>query len=57
MLKEEWKDCCRKEICRIWKEHPPMELVHLITHCPDCGHFIGLTQTPEEEARKFCNRI
>jgi len=51
---EKWKNCCKIEIARIWKEHGgPMNVVRYVGSCPTCKHFIGLTQTPEKEAKKF----
>lgn len=53
---EEWKTCCRKEIIKLWVESGSMDIVHYQGECPECKHFIGLTQTPEEEAREFIER-
>jgi len=52
--KEKWKECCKIEIEKIWDSHGgPMNVVRYIGECPVCKHFIGLTQTSEEEALKF----
>ena len=37
-------------------ESGSMDIVHYQGECPECKHFIGLTQTPEEEAREFIER-
>ena len=53
-----WKECCKKEIARIWKiSGGPMEVVRYVGECPDCRQFIGLTQTSQEEADKFLTNI
>ena len=34
-----------------------MNVVRYVGECPVCEHFIGLTQTSEEEAAEFCSTI
>ena len=54
MKEHKWKECCKKEIAKIWKDNGgSMNVVQYVGECPKCKHFIGLTQTGEEEARKF----
>lgn len=54
MKEYNWKQCCKNEMKRLWENAGgPMEIIHLTTECPDCGHFIGLTQTSEDDAKKF----
>jgi hypothetical protein len=51
---EKWKKCCIKEIKRIWDElGGPINVVRYVGECPKCNHFIGLTQTSQEEANKL----
>lgn len=54
-----FKKCCAREIKRIWSdpEHGgPMNIVRYEGKCPKCGHYIGLTQTSEEEAKEFLSK-
>jgi hypothetical protein len=54
MKSEKWKECCIKEIQRLWKSFgSSMNIVCYTGNCPKCNHFIGLTQTPINEAKKF----
>ena len=48
-----WDLCCRKEILRLWLRSGSMDIVRYTGECPECKHFIGLTQTSLEEATKF----
>jgi len=49
-----WEECCKNEIKRIWKENGgSMNVVRYIGECPTCKHFIGLTQTSEEESKNL----
>jgi len=49
--------CCAIEIRRVWKEHGgSMNIVSYINICPECGHFIGLTQTSKEDAKLFLEK-
>ena len=51
---EIWKKCCKKEIKRVWDiAGDPMQVIHYTGTCPECKHFIGLTQTSKKEAEKF----
>ena len=57
-MKEDWKRCCKKEIKRLWKEcGGSMNIVRYIGKCPECNHFIGLTQTTEKKAKEFLETI
>lgn len=50
--------CCAEEIKRIWEEFGgSMNVVNYKGSCPECGHFIGLTQTPIKEADKFLSEF
>ena len=50
-----FKKCCAKEIRRIWAEKKlgPMDIILYSNKCPECGHYIGLTQTSMVEANEF----
>lgn len=46
--------CCAEEIRRLWTENGgSMNIVHYVSSCPKCNHFIGLTQTDVKEANEF----
>ena len=52
--KQGFKKCCVEEIKRIWQENGgSMNIVNYVTNCPECNHFIGLTQTSKEEANNL----
>lgn len=49
-----FKSCCAFEIQRVWKmAGSSLNVVHYEGKCPVCKHYIGLTPTSEEEAKKF----
>lgn len=51
---KKWKQCCAEEIQRIWKSGGgSMNIVRYENHCPNCNHYIGLTQTSKREAIEF----
>lgn len=46
--------CCAEEIRDIWIRYCGSEhIVMLETKCPECGHYIGLTQTHKNSANEF----
>lgn len=52
--KYEWYKCCVEEIRRLWKTGGgSMNIVWYSNKCPNCGHYIGLTQTNEKDAIDF----
>ena len=53
----EFNKCCAEEIQRIWNEHGgSLNIVRYERKCPNCNHYIGLTQTSKEEANNFLNK-
>lgn len=54
MVKNNFSRCCAKEIRRIWTRYGgPTGVLSYAGDCPTCGHFIGITRTPELEADLF----
>lgn len=53
-----FKKCCATEIKRLWDENGgPLNILRYTGKCPECGHFIGITPTSEEEAKEFLNQF
>lgn len=51
---ENFKKCCAIYVRSIWRDAGgPMNVVDITANCPECGQFIGLTQTPEKAAVDF----
>jgi hypothetical protein len=49
-----FKKCCISEIKRIWNKFGgSMNIVRYEGKCPECGHYIGLTQTDIKTASNF----
>lgn len=56
-MKADFKKCCAKEIKRLWDSlGGPMNVIRCEGKCPKCGHYIGLTQTSEEQAEEFLKK-
>jgi hypothetical protein len=52
-----FKKCYAAEIKKLWNENGgSMNILRYTGKCPECGQFIGLTQTSEEEAKKFLKK-
>ena len=49
-----FSECCAKEIQRLWMLFGgSMNIVSYSGYCPECGKYIGITQTNEEDAVNF----
>jgi hypothetical protein len=50
----EFKKCCAIEIQNLWKSFGgPMNIINYQSNCKTCNHYIGLTQTSEEQSKEF----
>lgn len=55
---QNFKRCCAIYVRSIWREAGgPINVVDITTECPECGQFIGLTQTPEKAAVKLLEQF
>lgn len=53
-----FKQCCAKFIREIWVKHGgSLSIVYGQVTCPECGQYIGLTPTSEDEANEFLNKF
>lgn len=58
MKTTEFKKCCASKIKSIWdKSISPMSVVRYEGKCDVCGHYIGLTETPVIEAKRFLEKF
>jgi hypothetical protein len=54
---KKWKQCCVEEIQRIWKTFGgSVNVIRYESSCPKCNHYIGITQTSEDEAIDFLKK-
>lgn len=52
-----FNQCCAKEIRRLWIDNGGcMNILHYASSCPQCKHFIGLTQTNTKDANEFLSK-
>ena len=55
---QDFKRCCALHVRDLWREFGgPMNVADVTTNCPECGQFIGLTQTPEKAAVDFLEQF
>jgi predicted RNA-binding Zn-ribbon protein involved in translation (DUF1610 family) len=55
---EDFKRCCALHVRDLRREFGgPMNVVDITTNCPECGQFIGLTQTPVKAASDFLEQF
>ncbi len=55
---QDFKRCCALYVRDLWREcGGPMNVVDITTNCPECGQYIGMTQTPEKAAVDFLEQF